>query len=152
MPVVDVAERNRRSAERLRELGDRLTDEELERTIDDPWTAAALFAHVAFWDRFVLQRWRLAADRGEATPAPIDDDLLDRVNDASLPQWLAIPPRAAVAQCLEAAALVDDHVAGVPTDVVEALVREGRERLVDRSLHRGDHLATIGSAFAPAPS
>jgi hypothetical protein len=152
VPVVDVADRNRRSAERLRELGDRLTDEELARTIDDPWTAAALFAHVAFWDRFVLERWRLAADRGEAAPAPIDDDLLDRVNDASLPQWLAIPPRAAVAQCLEAAGLVDAYLAGLAPDVVEALVREGRERLVDRSLHRGDHLATIGSAFAPPPS
>jgi hypothetical protein len=148
---VDVADRNRRAAERLRELGDRLADEELARTIDDAWTAAALFAHVAFWDRFVLERWRLAAARGEATPAALDDDLLDRVNDASLPQWLAIPPRAAVAQCLEAAALVDDHVAGLAADVVEALAREGRERLVDRSLHRGDHIATIESVFGPGP-
>jgi hypothetical protein len=149
---VDVADRNRWSAERLRELGDRLTDEELVRTIDEPWTAAALFAHVAFWDRFVLERWRLAADRGEATPTPLDQDLLDRVNDASLPQWLAIPPPAAVAQCLEAAALVDEHVAGLAPDVVDALVREGRERLVDRSLHRGDHLATIAAAFAAGSS
>jgi hypothetical protein len=148
---VDVADRNRRAAERLRELGDRLTDEELARTIDDPWTAAALFAHVAFWDRFVLERWRLAAARGETTPAPMDDDLLDRVNDASLPQWLAIPSRAAVAECLDAAALVDEHVAGLAADVIEALVREGRERLVDRSLHRGDHLATIESAFGQGP-
>jgi DinB superfamily len=148
---VDIADRNRRAAERLRELGDRLTDEELARTIDDPWTAAALFAHVAFWDRFVLERWRLAAVRGEPTPAPMDDDLLDRVNDASLPQWLAIPSRAAVAECLDAAALVDEHVAGLAADVIEALVREGRERLVDRSLHRGDHLATIESAFGQGP-
>jgi DinB superfamily len=147
--MVDVADRNRRSAERLRELGDRLTDEELARTIDDPWTAAALFAHVAFWDRFVLERWRLAAERGDATPTALDQPLLDRLNDATLPQWLAIPPRAAVAECLDAAGLVDEHLAGIDPEVLETLVREGRERLVDRSLHRGDHLATIEAAFAP---
>ena len=59
----EIEERNRSSLERLRAIGSSLSDAELARTIDAPWTAAALFAHIAFWDRFVLERWRLAAER-----------------------------------------------------------------------------------------
>ena len=43
--------RNRASADRLAALGARLSDEELRTEIDPPWTAAGLFAHIAFWDR-----------------------------------------------------------------------------------------------------
>jgi hypothetical protein len=87
-----VDERNRASADRLAALGARLSDQELGTEIDPPWTAAGLFAHIAFWDRFVLERWRLAAARGERTPMAVDGGLMDRINDASLRQWMSIPP------------------------------------------------------------
>ena len=64
--------KNRDSAERLAILGARLSDRELTVEIDPPWTAAGLFAHMAFWDRFVLERWGLAAERGERTPMVVD--------------------------------------------------------------------------------
>jgi DinB superfamily len=143
----EVAERNRSSRERLRAIGSALSDAELDRTIDAPWTAAALFAHIAFWDRFVLERWRLAAEKGDRTPMPEDDAVMDRINDASLRQWLAIPARAAVEELLAAASELDDLISGLDAAIVSELVTEGRERLVDRSLHRGDHLRTIEEAF-----
>jgi hypothetical protein len=145
-----IEERNRSAAERLRALGARLSDEELTRRIDPPWTAAALFAHVAFWDRFVHARWLFAASLGSRTPLPFDDALLELINEASLHQWDGIPPRTAVQDCLAATAEIDSLIRSLDADVVAEVVQERRERLVDRSLHRGEHLDTIEAAF-PSP-
>ena len=142
-----VNERNRASADRLAALGARLSVQELGTEIDPPWTAAGLFAHIAFWDRFVLERWRLAAARGERTPMAVDGGLMDRINDASLRQWMSIPPRVAVEECATAATELDAFVSDVADVVREELAVEGRERLVDRSLHREDHLGTLEAAF-----
>ena len=140
-------ERNRSTTERLRALARRLSDDELAQVLDPPWTASALFAHIAFWDRFVLARWRLAVASGSRAPAPIDGTPQDLINEASLPGWNAIPPRAAVDACLAAAEELDRFIGSLDTDVVVELERDGRERLVDRSLHRADHLETLGSTF-----
>lgn len=142
-----IAERNRSSRERLRAIASALPDSELDGTIDNPWTAAALFAHMAFWDRFVFERWRLAAEKGDPTPVPEDNAVMDRINDASLKQWLAIPARLAVEDFLDAAAELEELIARLDATIVSELVVEGRERLVDRSLHRGEHLGTIERAF-----
>jgi hypothetical protein len=142
--------KNRESAERLAALGARLSDQELTAEIDPPWTAAGLFAHIAFWERFVLERWGLAAERGEHTPMVVDGGLMDRINDASLRQWMSIPARVAVEECATAASELDAFLAGVEDDVRAELVAEGRERLVDRSLHRDEHVGTIEGAFPPA--
>ena len=142
--------RNRDAADRLAALGARLSEPELTEEIDAPWTAAGLFAHIAFWDRFVRERWGLAAQRGERTPMVVDGGLMDRINDASLRQWMSIPPRAAVEECATAASALDALIAGVDGDVRAELVAGGRERLVDRSLHRAEHLRTMESAFPPA--
>jgi len=146
----EVSERNRSSLERLRAIGAALSDAELNRTIDPPWTTAALFAHIAFWDRFVLERWRLAAEKGDRTPVPEDNVVMDRINDAALRQWLAIPARTAVEELLAAAGELDALISRLDDTIVSELVVEGRERLVDRSLHRSDHLRTIEAAFPPA--
>ncbi len=146
----EIAERNRSSRERLRVIGQSLSDAELGTPIDAPWTAGALFAHIGFWDRFVLERWRLAVDRGEKTPMRVDEAVMDRINDASLTQWLAIPPRVAIEEFLAAAAELEDLISRLDTTVVSQVVTEGRERLVDRSLHRGDHLRTLEEAFPSA--
>ena len=146
----EVAKRNRSSFERLREIGSGLSDAELVRPIDAPWTAAALFAHMAFWDRFVLERWRLAAERRDRTPVPEDNAVMDRINDASLRQWLAIPARIAVEKFIAAAAESEELISRLDDTIVSEVVVEGRERLVDRSLHRGEHLRTIEGAFPSA--
>ena len=150
MGEVELGERNRSTTDRLRALAHRLSDEDLAQVIDPPWTASALFAHIAFWDRFVFARWRLAAASGSRAPDPIDGTPQDLINDAALPGWNAIPPRAAVDECLAAADELDRSLESLENDVVEELVGSGRERLVDRSIHRGEHLERIEAAF-PAP-
>jgi hypothetical protein len=146
----EIDRKNRDSAERLAIFGARLSDRELTVEIDPPWTAAGLFAHMAFWDRFVLERWGLAAERGERTPMVVDGGLMDRINDASLRQWLAIPARIAVEEFLAAAAELEELISQLDATIVSELVGEGRERLVDRSLHRGDHIRTLEEAFPSA--
>jgi hypothetical protein len=146
----EIAERNHASLERLRAIGSALSDAELDRTIDAPWTAAALFAHIAFWDRSVLERWRLAVEKGDRTPIPEDNAVMDRINDASLRQWLAIPARIAVEEFLAAAAELEELISRLDATIVSELVVEGRERLVDRSRHRGDHLRTFDESFPSA--
>ena len=147
MDAREIDERNRASLARLRTLADSLSENELSREIDPPWTAAGLFAHFAFWDRFVLERWKLSVERGETTPAQVDGGFMERINDASLDQWMSVPAAAAVAQCLAAAEEVDAFVRTIGDDARAALEREGRPRLVDRSLHREDHLRTLEGAF-----
>jgi hypothetical protein len=56
----------------------------------------------------------------------------------------------AVEECLAAAGELDRFVAGVDEPIRAQVAAEGRDRLVDRSLHRGEHLRTIEAAFPPA--
>src|SRR5438876_10756404 len=79
-----IEERNHAAVDRLRALGLGLSDEELTRPIDPPWSAAAVFADVGVWDRFVHARWLLAARSGAPTPLHFDDALLRLINDACL--------------------------------------------------------------------
>ena len=142
-----VDERNRSTTERLRALARRLSDDDLARSLDPPWTTSALLAHIAFWDRFVLARWTLAVASGSRTPDRMDDTPQDLINDAALSGWIAIPPRVAVDGCLAAAEEIDRFIGSLDADIVVDLVLDRRERLVDRSLHRGEHLAGLEAAF-----
>ena len=140
-------ERNRSSTERLRALARRLSDDELARPLDPRWTTSAIFAHIAFWDLFVLARWKLAVTEGSRTPDQMDNTPQDLINDAALPGWNAVPPRDAADGCLAAAAELDRFIGSLDADLVVELVRDRRERLVDRSLHRGEHLDALEAAF-----
>jgi hypothetical protein len=142
--------RNRSTTERLRALVGRVSDDDLARSLDPPWTTSALLAHIAFWDRFVLGRWRLAAVRGSRLPDRMDDTPQDLINDAAIPGWIAIPPRAAADACLAAAEELDRFIGSLDPDIIVELVRDRRERLVDRSLHRGEHLGTLETVFLEA--
>jgi hypothetical protein len=143
----EIDERNRASLDQLRAVAIGLSDEEFLHPIDPPWTAAALFAHVAFWDRFVHARWRHAVETGTTVPVPIDDAPMEMINQAALREWAVIPPRIAAEECLTAAQTIDHFIEHLEVDAISQVVREGRERLVDRSLHRREHLDTIERAF-----
>jgi hypothetical protein len=143
----EIDEENRASLDRLRYVSARLSDDDLLRPIDPPWTASALFAHMAFWDRFAQARWQLAVNTGSGTPLPIDDDPLELVNQAGLRGWTRIPPRIAVEEFLMAAQAVNAFIHSLDADAVAQVVESGRERLVNRSIHRREHLGTIEQAF-----
>jgi hypothetical protein len=142
-----IDERNRASLDRLQAVAARLSEEELLRPIDPPWTPAALFAHIAFWDRFAHVRWLQALNTGSGAPGPIDDDPLELVNQAGLPGWTSTPSRIAIEECLAAAETINSFVNSLEADAVTQVMESGRERLVDRSIHRRAHLETIERAF-----
>ena len=131
------------SRARLRAVVDRLSDEDLARQIDGGWTVAALLAHTAFFDRraaLLLRR----CQQGTIAPSPIDPDA---VNDAALPQWRLIPPRAAGQEALAAAEDVDTLVAGLTPELIAAM-RDGNAGIrLDRSHHRQEHLDQIEEAL-----
>lgn len=85
-----VAENNAARA-RLSALAARLSDTDLAQPIGHGWTVSAALAHLAFWDRrnlATLEEW----ERGGVQVTRVDPD---PINDAMLPQWLAMPPRQA---------------------------------------------------------
>ena len=140
-------ERNDAARDRLRSLVARLSEEDLARPVSDGWTVAALLAHVAFWDRFVLARWEHALRRG-GSPTSLDDDLLDLINAAALAQWLALPGRDAALQAVDAAEAIDRAIERLPPGAVETARARGFHWLLDRSGHRREHLDQIERALA----
>jgi hypothetical protein len=112
-------------------------------SVDAPSAVAGLLAHLAFWDRLTLLRWEQALASGELTPAALDTRMTDFINDAALPQWRRSPFEEAARDALDAADRVDRFIESLDPAVAEALIGEGRERLIDRSLHRMEHLEEI---------
>ena len=136
---------NDRERARLAALADRLTDDQLARLLDGGWTVAALLAHVAFWDRFVLARWQRALAEG-TTVASLDEPIQELINTAAVADWLAVPSRAA-RQAVEAAEALDRTIAALPPTVVAEIRARGLPRLLDRSIHRREHLDAIEAAL-----
>ena len=110
---------------------------------DGEWSASTVLAHIAFWDRMVLRRWRGTERYRRRYPDPLPDGIEDLVNDAAAPAWGLLSPAQAAAEAIAAAEAVDAYVTRIPADVVAELGLTGKERLVDRSLHRREHLATL---------
>jgi DinB superfamily len=145
-------ERNAASRARIRAIAGHLSDEELSRPIDGAWTAGAVFAHVAFWDRFVLGRWRLSRESDGGVPPGLGDTIHDLVNDAALPQWVLVPPREAVQECLSASEELDTFIGSLDEDSISEVVVAGPIRLVDRSLHRDEHLDAVEARLSGGSS
>jgi hypothetical protein len=134
------------SRERLRAVVEGLSDEDLSRPVDDQWTVAALLAHTAFFDRRAALLLRRCL-QGTIAPSPIDPDA---VNDAALPQWRLIPPRAAAEEALAAAEDVDGVVAGLTPGHIAAMQDGNAGIRLDRSRHRQEHLDQIERALGRA--
>lgn len=148
---VDAAypERNDRSLERLRRVISEMPEDRWTDVVDGDWTAGVLLAHMAFWDRFVRERWDDAHRRQTIVPVEIDLGMADLVNDASLPGWALIPPRAAAAMAVTAAEEANAVIAALDNDAIEAVIAGGWDTLIDRSLHRDAHIAALERHLSP---
>jgi uncharacterized damage-inducible protein DinB len=133
----DYVQRNARSRARLASLCNRLTDEQLARIAFGDWTISAVLAHLAFWDRIALERWKLFEK--DRQPIPV---LADIVNTAGAAGWLATPPREAARLAVEAADAVDGHIEGLPQDLIDAATPMN-PRMFERFHHRDEHLSAI---------
>ena len=135
---------NARERERLRNLVNKITDEELTLALNvEGWTVAVALAHLAFWDerRLVLVRkWK---EKG-ITPSPIDENI---VNDALVPLLLAIPPRKAADLSILTAEALDRELEEASPDLIAAIEALGDSHALNRSIHRKMHLDEIEALF-----
>jgi DinB family protein len=138
-----VHDRNQSSRQRLRAVVERVGPGSLGTSLPGGWTVSALLAHLAWWDRIALERWDDLI-QSEVPPTYIADS----INDEMLPRWRSVPAEEAVREALAAAEAVDARIASAPDDLV---ARVGREwpRMLDRSLHRNEHLDEIDRAVSP---
>lgn len=135
-------EHNRAATQRMKDLALRLSDEEMFTRVGEHWTVAVVFAHLGFWDRRVLDVLVKTESAGKLVVPEIDIS----VNDLSLPQWKAIPPREAARLGIEAAEELDERLEAYPPALLEE-VNAFRARWVDRSLHRNGHLDEAEAAL-----
>jgi hypothetical protein len=142
--IKDHNARNRAARERLDAVVARLGERDV--VLDDGWTAAALLAHLAFWDRLATTRLeKYLADREPPVFPP--DAVTELTNGAGMRQWKDTPTRVAAAQAREAAAAVDRAIEALPADALAALKALGRPFVLDRSEHRAEHLDPIERAL-----
>ena len=102
-------------------------------------TVAGLLAHLAFWERRVtvlLRRWKA----GGVDDSPVDPHM---INDALIPFWAALEPRAAADLCLRAAAEADAEIETLTPELLADIAASGVYMRLNRSLHRNGHLADI---------
>jgi hypothetical protein len=134
---------NAAQRERLRALVARLSDADLARKVDAEWTVATVLVHLAFWDRCreaAFVQWQ----RGGDMPTSL---VPDAINDAIAVLSEAIPPREAGRLAVEAADALDRVLEQLPADKVAAMEAAGMVRMLNRSLHRRDHLDQIKQAL-----
>ena len=137
---------NDESRARLRALVERLDRTQLTQSPMPGWSVSALLAHLAFWDRFNVHRWR---SRLAGTQLPALDVLDDLINDSALPAWNALPPEVAARDALASAEEGDAFVAGLTPEITSRWLEEGRPRSLYRSEHRREHLEDIDRALVP---
>ena len=143
------SEQNSQSRQRLIELTQKLTDEDLARSTDYGWSVAALLAHLAFWDHrmsAILRRWQ------EEGLDPSPNDMMV-VNEALKVICHAFEPRTTMELAISAAEKIDaelDALTAERTKELEehAAATETQFRM-NRSLHRNGHLDDIERLLNP---
>lgn len=140
----------RNDAERARLAGHcQLSEAQLSVDLGGGWNAATALAHTAFWDRFALERLRHWLRTGETVAAT--QPLVDALNDALLPQWRALGPKAAAREALAAAEAIDAAIAELSDEAIDryrAGLAPGQAPLfLDRTSHRREHSDRIDQAL-----
>ncbi|MCC7105576.1 MAG: DinB family protein [Chloroflexi bacterium] len=133
---------NEASRARLRALVSRLMPRDMERVIEPGWTVAMALAHLAAWDRRVLEtvrRWL----RDGFSPFTVDVHAVNAAEDA---QWRATPPEEAARAVISVAEALDPILPALSDELVRAIL-ETRPRFLDRGSHRQEHLDQIEAAL-----
>jgi hypothetical protein len=136
-------ELNRASTNRIREMAERLSDEEMLTPVGEHWTVAIVMAHLAWWDRRVMYVLDMTEKDGKLFIPEIDIF----VNDLSLPLWAAIPPREAARIAIETAETLDKRLESYSPELLEEIYNYNK-RWVIRALHRNEHLDEADAGLA----
>jgi hypothetical protein len=141
---------NTRERERLRTLVDRLAEDELRMPVNEYWTVAAVFGHIAFWDARILS---LADKLERGVPFSSSDtepEDVDWINDASRPLIHAIPPLECARLAIRIAEETDARVATLPVDRLWPRDPDSPLYAVLAS-HGGEHLDDVDAALRNRP-
>ena len=133
---------NRASKERIRDLAERLTDEEMQTRVGEHWTVGIVFAHLAWWDRRIMYVLDMTEKNGKLFIPEIDIF----VNDLSLPLWAAVPPREAARIAIETSETLDKRLEEYDPTLLEEVFNYNK-RWVIRALHRNEHLDEADAAL-----
>jgi hypothetical protein len=136
-------ELNRASTERMRARAARLSPAEMQHPVGEHWTVGIVMAHLAFWERRVLDVLNRTEAAGKLTVPEMDI----AVNDLSLPLWAAIPPDTAARLAIAASEAVDRRLESYPEPLLEEIYSRNR-RWVVRAMHRNEHLDEVDAALA----
>jgi uncharacterized damage-inducible protein DinB len=139
-------EENDRERRRLRSLVERLTEEELQRPVNEHWTVAGVLGHIAFWDGRYLALGRKLQQGEPITPSDDEPEDVDWINDASRPLIHAIPPSDLAQLALAIAGETDDLMASLPPDRLYPADPDSPINAV-RATHRSEHLDDIERAL-----
>ena len=132
-------EENAKERERLCSIVERLSDEQLNISMENGWTIAVALAHLAFWDQrslILMQKWKSSG----VAPSPID---IDVINDSLLPLWLALSPRSAAKLAVSSAEAIDRELEEAPSELISEIKKLGEKFRLFRSEHRKLHLDEI---------
>ena len=133
---------NRASKERIRDLAERLTDEEMQTRVGEHWTVGIVFAHLAWWDRRIMY----VLDMTEKNSKLFIPEIDIFVNDLSLPLWAAVPPREAARIAIESSETLDKRLEEYNPARLEEIFNYNK-RWVIRALHRNEHLDEANAAL-----
>jgi hypothetical protein len=135
----EVLEKNQTERQHLEQLAQKLTVEDLSQSMEAGWTVSAVLAHLAFWDiraYILITQW----NRSGVGPSAIDTDV---INEVTRELCLAIPPRAAAQLALDKALALDNLLAALKPELIEAIRTVGTTVHLERSAHRRLHLEEI---------
>ena len=149
------AEKNAASRRRLASVVERLRESDMTLpTEEGGWTIAQVLGHLAFWDRSMETRWRLAreaaAEGAGLDPAVIPGELTDAINlplAELLDAWAGRLGMDIGAQALAAAESLDALLIEL-AGRLPAAVAADRPNLLNRSTHRDAHVQQIERALA----
>jgi hypothetical protein len=144
-------EQNTRERERLRALVERLDETQLRIPVNEYWTVAAVFGHIAFWDgRMLALADKL--DRGEPfSSSDTEPEDVDWINDASRPLIHAVPPLELARLALQIAEETDARMETLPVDRLWPRDPDSPLYAV-RASHRGEHLDDVEAALGTDPT
>ena len=136
-------ERNREQTRRLKALR-RLCEEDLRCPVGEHWTVGIALAHIQYWDGRAVGA--LEAWRRHNLPLTLWTNGEGEVNDVRLPVWREMAPDEALEQAIVTAEVLDWIVENLSSTEAE-VVSAQRYRVLDRSLHRSEHLDEVDRAL-----
>ena len=142
-PIEETLRDNAAENAALRKLVERLSEQNLLTPMEAGWTVAAVLAHLAFWDQraiTLIEKWKQEGVSGSAIDVAV-------VNEVTRRLCLAIQPRDAAELAISVADEIDQLIADMNPEMVEAIMTRGTTVKLNRADHRRTHLSEIEGAL-----